>query len=58
VAGIHLLELSSRLLNLLELRLELPDEFSDVYDAEQYARSQAHPPTLQRIKALASTPSR
>jgi STE24 endopeptidase len=42
VVGIYLLDLSGRFLNLSALRPELPDEFSDVYDAEEYARSQEY----------------
>ena len=42
VVGIYLLDLSARILNLSALRPDLPDEFSDVYDAEEYARSQEY----------------
>ena len=42
VVGIYLLDLLSRLLNLSALSPDLPDEFSDVYDTEEYARSQEY----------------
>ena len=42
VVGIYLLDLSARILNLSALRPDLPNEFSDVYDAEEYARSQEY----------------
>ncbi|MEO1995423.1 MAG: M48 family metallopeptidase [Planctomycetaceae bacterium] len=42
VVGIYLLDLIGRLFNLSALRSDLPDDFSDVYDAEEYARSQEY----------------
>jgi STE24 endopeptidase len=42
VVGIYLLDLGGRILNLSALRTDLSDEFSDVYDAEEYARSQEY----------------
>ena len=35
VVGIYLLDLIGRLFNLSALRSDLPDDFSDVYDAEE-----------------------
>jgi len=40
VIGFYLLDVSSRMLNLRALRPELPGEFADVFDAQEYARSQ------------------
>lgn len=42
VVGIYLLDLSGRLLNLSALRPDLPDEFLDVYEPEEYAHSQEY----------------
>lgn len=41
-------------LNLKALRSELPDEFSDVYDAEEYHRSQAYTRTKTRFGLITS----
>ena len=40
VVGFYLLDVWSRLLNLGALKPELPAEFADVFDAEEYAKSQ------------------
>lgn len=42
VVGIYFLDLCGRYFNLSALKPNLPDEFSDVYDAEEYARSQQY----------------
>jgi len=42
VLGLYVLEVVSVVLNIRHLRQPLPDEFSDVFDAEAFARSQAY----------------
>ena len=52
VVGIYLLDLTGRLLNLSALRSELPDEFSDVYDADEYTRSQEYTRERTRLAII------
>ena len=52
VIGIYLLDLTGRLLNLSALRSELPDEFSDVYDADEYTRSQEYTRERTRLAII------
>lgn len=40
VLGFFLLDFFSRMMNLSALRTELPSEFADVFDADEYAKSQ------------------
>ena len=40
VVGFFLLDFVSRLMNLSALKAELPKQFADVFDAEEYAKSQ------------------
>ncbi|RYD36269.1 MAG: M48 family peptidase [Verrucomicrobiaceae bacterium] len=49
---LFLLETVSVLLNLSRLRPELPGEFSDVFDAEAYAKSQAYTRESERFDLL------
>jgi len=52
VVGIYLLDLTGRLMNLSALRTVLPDEFSEVYDADEYARSQEYTRERTRLAII------
>jgi len=51
----YLLELAGDLLNLRALRREPPEELGDLYDPEEYARSQAYTRARTRLGIVAST---
>jgi len=51
----YLLELAGDLLNLRALRREPPEELGDLYDPEEYARSQAYNRARTRLGIVAST---
>lgn len=40
IIGFYLLDVCGRVLNLRHLRSELPEEFSDIFDADEYAKTQ------------------
>lgn len=50
--GLFLLETVSVLLNLSRLRPELPEEFRDVFKAEDYAKSQAYTRESERFELI------
>ena len=55
LVGGYLLRVSSSLLNVRALDPNLPAEFSDVYDAERYARSQQYTRVTTRFGLLSAT---
>ncbi len=55
VAGIYLLDLLADLLNLKALDPELPEDFTDIFDAEQYAKSQEYTRETTRFGILESS---
>ncbi len=55
VIGFYLLDLCGRLLNLSALKPELPAEFADVFDAEEYAKSQDYTRVGTRFGILEGT---
>ena len=57
VIGFYLLDIVSSLLNLKALKPELPAAFTDIYDAEKYANSQAYTRETTRFGFLESTVS-
>jgi STE24 endopeptidase len=57
VVGFYLLDLFGRVLNLRALSPELPAEFSDVFDSQEYARSQAYTRETTRFDIVEDTVS-
>ncbi|MEM7314803.1 MAG: M48 family metallopeptidase [Planctomycetota bacterium] len=57
VLGFYALDVVGRVLNLSALKPELPDEFSDVFDAEEYAKSQEYTRVGSRFSILDDTVS-
>ena len=57
VLGFFLLDFASRMLNLGALKPELPGEFSDVFDAQEYSKSQDYTRTGTRFGLLEDTVS-
>lgn len=55
VVGFYLLDVGSRLLNLRALRSELPSDFADVFDADEYAKSQDYTRVGTRFGLLQDT---
>lgn len=55
VIGFYLLDVVSSLLNLKALKPELPNEFTDVFDGEKYAQSQAYTRETTKFGLLEST---
>lgn len=51
----HILDIITEILNLRSLEPNLPDEFSDVYDAERYAKSQEYTRVRTRFGFLTGT---
>lgn len=54
VLGLYGLEVVSAVLNIRHLRQPLPDEFTDVFDAEAFARSQAYSRESARFDLICS----
>jgi len=57
VIGFFLLDFAGRMLNLGALKPELPNEFSDVFDAQEYSKSQDYTRTGTRFGLLDDTVS-
>ncbi len=57
VLGFFLLDFASRMLNLGALKPELPSEFSDVFDSQEYSKSQDYTRTGTRFGLLEDTVS-
>lgn len=55
VIGFYLLDLCGRLLNLSALKPELPTEFVDVFDADEYAKSQEYTRVGSRFSMVDDT---
>jgi STE24 endopeptidase len=55
LAGLHLLEVVASLLNLKRLQPSLPEEFSGVFSAEDYARSQQYTRESERFGLITGT---
>jgi STE24 endopeptidase len=55
ISGSYLLGLITNWLNLRHLKLELPDEFTDTYDADAYRNSQAYTRVYTRFGYITST---
>lgn len=57
VIGFYLLDVCGRVLNLSALQPELPGEFSDTFDAEEYSKSQKYTREGSRFRILEDTVS-
>ena len=53
--GYYLLDSLAKILNLLGLKTQVPDEFADIYDESRYRRSQKYTKTNTGFELLQAT---